>query len=72
MKMKLRKEHIKMEKNNEAYATYEDEMGEAYFCPISAVRDNRVVSEREIDACVEASTAGRYSANLNVIDRFQK
>ena len=61
-----------MNANNETYAKFEDEMGEAYYCPINKVRDSRVVSEWEIDACVEASTAERYSANLNVIDRFQK
>jgi hypothetical protein len=34
----------------------------------NVVADNPIVSEWELDNCVEASTAGRYSGNLNVID----
>jgi hypothetical protein len=45
-----------------------DETGEEYFCPINAVADNRIVSEWELDNCVEASTAGRYSGHLDIVD----
>ena len=55
---------------NELLGKFEDETGEEYYCPINAVRDNRIVSDWELDHCVEASTAGRYSGNLNVVDRF--
>ena len=34
----------------------------------NVVADKPIVSEWELDNCVEASTAGRYSGNLNVID----
>jgi len=58
-------------KTNEAiYGKYEDDTGEKYYCPMDAIRDARRVSEWELDDCVEASTAGRYSGNLNVADRF--
>ena len=40
--------------------------GEDYYCPIDAVADNTIVSEWEIDNCVEASTTERYSGNLNI------
>lgn len=59
-----------MNTTNELLGKFEDETGEGYYCPINAVRDNRIVSEWELDNCVEASTAGRYSGNLNVVDRF--
>jgi len=59
-----------MKTNEEIYGKYEDDTGEEYFCPIKAVTDARRVSEWEVDDCVEASTAGRYSGNLNVVDRF--
>ena len=57
-----------MNANDELFKMYEDETGEAYYCPISAVADDRMVSEWELDDCVEASTSGRYSGHLNVID----
>ena len=56
---------------DEVFSVYEDDLGEEYYCPISTVTDNRYVSEWEIDNCVEASTAGRYSGNLKVVDRFR-
>ena len=59
-----------MEKSTETFGKYEDETGEEYYCPINGVTDSRIVSEWELDNCVEASTAGRYSGNLDVVDRF--
>jgi hypothetical protein len=57
-----------MKSNNEVFGKYKDETGEEYFCPINAVADNRIVSEWELDNCVEASTAGRYSGHLDIVD----
>ena len=54
-----------MNSKNEIFGTYEDEAGESYYCPISAVADNTIVSEWEIDNCVEVSTTERYSGNLD-------
>jgi hypothetical protein len=59
-----------MKNKDEIFGKYEDENGVTYYCPIADVTDNRIVSEWEIDNCVEASTAGRYSGTLNVADRF--
>jgi len=50
-----------MESKSEVFGKYKDEAGEAYYCPISDVADNTIVSEWEIENCVEASTAERYS-----------
>jgi len=58
-----------MNSKNEVFGNYEDEAGDAYYCPISAVADNTIVSEWELDNCVEASTAERYSGNLNIVDK---
>ena len=60
-----------MKTQKKIYGKFEDETGKEYYCPIEAIKDDRIVSEWEIDNCVEASTAGRYSGNLNVIDRFE-
>ena len=50
---------------NEIFGEYKDESGESYYCPIYAVADNHIVSEWELDNCVEKSTAERYSGHLN-------
>ena len=54
---------------NEVFEKDRDETGEAYYCPINAVSDNHIVSEWELDECVDAATAERYSGNLNIKDR---
>jgi hypothetical protein len=57
-----------MNANDELHGKYKDENGGTYFCPINLVADDHIVSEWELDDCVEVSTAGRYSGNLKVID----
>lgn len=60
-----------MNDKSEKFRQYEDESGETYFCPMHAVNHDRYVSEGEIDNCVEASTVGRYSGNIDVVGRFK-
>ncbi|MCG6895154.1 MAG: hypothetical protein LJE65_16235 [Desulfobacteraceae bacterium] len=57
-----------MNMKNEVYGKFQDDTGEEFYCPVNEVADNRVVSEWEVENCVEVSTAGRYSGNLTVID----
>ena len=58
-----------MKFKDEVFGKYEDETGETYYCPINSVADNHIVSEWELDNCVEVSTAERYSGTLN-LDRM--
>ena len=58
-----------METSDKAFFSYEDEHGETYFCPVDGDSTAAAGSEVDLDDCVEASTAGRYSGNLNVVDR---
>ena len=58
-----------MNANNQIFEKYKDETGEEYYCPMNAVADDRIVSEWELDDCVEMSTANRYSGNINIGDR---
>jgi hypothetical protein len=41
---------------NEICVKFEDDNGEEYFCPINDVVVNRIVSEWELEECVEIST----------------
>ena len=59
-----------MKTTDDIFGKFEDDTGETFYCPVKEVSDNNIVSEWEIDNCVEASTVGRYSGNLNVADRF--
>ena len=61
-----------MSAHTEIFESIKDEAGEEYYCPIEAVADRRAGVDRDIDDCVEASTAGRYSGNLNVVERFTR
>ncbi len=58
-----------MDAKNQIFDKYEDEAGEEYYCPVNAVADDRIVSEWELDDCVEVSTANRYSGNIKKADR---
>ncbi len=57
-----------MTTENEVFGKYKDEVGEDYYCPINNVADNNIVSEWEIENCVDVSTVERYSGNLNIAD----
>ena len=58
-----------MNASDQIFEKYEDETGEEYYCPVNTVADDPIVSEWEIDNCVEVSTANRYSGNILVVDR---
>ena len=58
-----------MTTNNEVFGKYEDDSGEAYYCPISEVADNNIVSEWEMDNCVDLYTVERYAGNLNIANQ---
>lgn len=58
-----------MKINNELYIKYADERGQQYYCPIGVIQDDHVEPGRDLNDCVEASTVGRYSGNLTVMDQ---
>jgi hypothetical protein len=58
-----------MNTNDDVFEKYKGESGEEYYCPVGTVADDHIVSEWELDNCVEVSTAGRYSGHLNVANR---
>jgi hypothetical protein len=57
---------------SDVFESFKDETGEEYYCPIKEGADRRAAAAPEIEDCVEASTAGRYSGNLNVVERFTR
>ena len=59
-----------MKTDKDIFGGFEDETGEEYYCPLDTTTTNRIDSDWANDNCVEASTAGRYSGNLEVVNRF--
>ena len=59
-----------MNNTSEIYRKFKDDNGEEIYCPIGADNENRHASGGDMDDCVEATTVGRYSGNLTVIERF--
>lgn len=58
-----------MNAQDEIFGEYQDASGEAYYCPVNEVADARFVNDDELGNCVEASTVGRYSGNINLAER---
>jgi len=58
-----------MKDANDIFGKFKDEAGEDYYCPINSVADDSVVSQGDIDNCVETTTAERYSGHLKIADR---
>ena len=57
-----------MTTKNDQFKKVADETGESFFCPVDAVTSSSVDSDFASDNCVEASTVGRYSGNLDVAE----
>ena len=55
-----------MTTKNDQFKKVADETGETFFCPVDAVTSSSIDSYYASDNCVEASTVGRYSGNLDV------
>ena len=61
-----------METNQDVYERVTDDSGETLYCPVGAVSTIRAAAGPSSDECVEASTVGRYSGNMAVVDRFAR
>ena len=59
-----------MKKDKDIFGKFEDETGEEYYCPLNKTENKRIDSDWAVDNCVEVTTAGRYSGNLKVVDRY--
>jgi hypothetical protein len=52
------------EKNT--FKVVKDEHGDDYLCPVDTVKDDKVVTDKELDDCVEKDVAGRYAGNIDI------
>ncbi|MFO7739944.1 MAG: hypothetical protein R6V46_15810 [Desulfatiglandaceae bacterium] len=50
------------------YVRVKDGAGNAFLCPIDALKDPKEATEDEIENCVDDATVGRYSGNIKIVD----
>jgi hypothetical protein len=59
-----------MRAGEQRYGKSANASGEAVYGPLQAATDGPVAPNTPSGACVEASTVGRYSGNIDGVDRF--
>ena len=54
-------------KEHALYVKVKDFAGNAFVCPIEALKDLKEVSEEVLDNCVDDATVGRYAGNIKIV-----
>ena len=50
------------------YIRVKDGAGNAFVCPLNALRDPKDLTPEELEECVDVATIGRYAGNIDVAD----
>jgi len=53
---------------NDIYIRIKNKDGDDFVCPIGSVNDIKVVTDDELDDCVDTDTVQRYSGNITIAD----
>ena len=53
---------------DETYFVVKDMNGDTYLCPLNAVKDRDLITEDEVDNCVERDIVERYSGNIDIVE----
>ena len=53
-------------KGKETYVKVTDSAGNAFICPIDALKDRASASEEELENCVDDGVVGRYASNFDI------
>ena len=51
---------------DETYFVVKDMNGDTYMCPLNAVKDRDLITEDELESCVERDIVERYSSNIDI------
>ena len=57
------------QQKKELWVRVEDKAGNAFICPLNALKDQKSATEEELENCVDDAVTGRYAGNIEVIDR---
>jgi len=55
--------------NKKVYVRVKDEAGNAFLCPIDALKDVKKATEEELENCVDNAVAERYGGEIEVADK---
>ena len=55
--------------NKKVYVRVKDEAGNAFLCPIDALKDVKKATEEELENCVDNAVAERYGGEIGVADK---
>jgi hypothetical protein len=53
----------------QVYVRVKDEAGNAFYCPIDALKDIRRATEEELENCVDNAVAERYAGEIEVAEK---
>ena len=56
-----------MSQKNEkdVWVRVKDEAGNAFICPLNALKNEKLASNEELENCVDDAVAGRYAGNID-------
>jgi len=55
-------------KNNSIFVRVKDMAGNAFVCPIDALKNPGEISDADLDRCVDDATVERYAGNIKIAE----
>jgi hypothetical protein len=59
---------VKQDKKH-VYVRVKDGAGNAFLCPIEALKDIKKATDEELENCVDNAVAERYAGEIKVVDK---
>ena len=56
-------------KEKDIWVKVKDEAGNAFICPLSALKNQGSATDEELENCVDDAVAGRYAGNIELADK---
>jgi hypothetical protein len=53
----------------EVWVRVKDEAGNAFICPLNALKEQKSATEEQLENCVDDAVAGRYAGNIDIADQ---
>lgn len=59
-----------MSQKNEkdVWVRVKDNAGNAFICPLNALKDRKIATDEELENCVDDAVTGRYAGNVDIAD----
>jgi hypothetical protein len=53
----------------DVWVRVKDDAGNAFICPLNALKDQNLATDEELENCVDDAVVGRYAGNIEKIDQ---